>query len=361
MHVSARADWGGGPEHIYQLISHIKDDFDFYVACPNDDPYFNRFYYLLGGNRLCEIPHRKFSLRALFGICKFVLENKISLIHSHGKGGGLYGRLAALLCHVPCVHTFHGIHIGEYNVFKKWLYLVLERVLSHITNIGIAISAGERSQILHNRLFHPDRLVTVPNGVKIPYLESMVIPNANPFLVIHISRFDVAKNSEFIVDILDCLRREKKASLIKIVCIGSGIGVTQLRAKLAELCLDKYVLFTGALADPSIYFKGALCYLSTSRWEGLPLALLEAMSYNLPVVASDVVGNRDAVEDGITGFLYNLGDARAACKALLSLANNVPLAMQMGQEGRKRIEDNYDACRMASDTSQVYYGIMRHA
>jgi len=86
--ISSRADYGGGPEHIYKLISLLHEEVIFYVACPIDIPYWHRYSELLTVNNLFEIPHRKFSIKYLLALRTFTKNNKIDIIHSHGKGAG---------------------------------------------------------------------------------------------------------------------------------------------------------------------------------------------------------------------------------------------------------------------------------
>ena len=95
--ISVRADFGGGPEHIYRLVQKLKDEIEIYIACPNDYPYWNRYERLVNAERMIRIPHRKFKLYAVSSLIFFLHKHQIDLIHSHGKGAGIYGRTLRLI------------------------------------------------------------------------------------------------------------------------------------------------------------------------------------------------------------------------------------------------------------------------
>ena len=124
--LTSRADFGGGPEHIFQLLSHISQTYDCYVACPQDKPYYEKYITILSPGKVLHLPHRSFHIKSLLTLSKLIKSEGIQLLHSHGKGAGLYSRLLSLLTCVPCIHTFHGLHIGSYNHFQKIIYNLYE-------------------------------------------------------------------------------------------------------------------------------------------------------------------------------------------------------------------------------------------
>lgn len=127
--ISVRADHGGGPRQLYQLIKGLKDEFKFFVACPRNEPYFASLEKLIGSERLIEIPYRRLDFQSFKRIHQKISSEKITLIHSHGKGAGFYSRLLVFFSDVRVVHTFHGIHIGGLNSIKRFFYIWLERCL----------------------------------------------------------------------------------------------------------------------------------------------------------------------------------------------------------------------------------------
>jgi len=94
--------------------------------------------------------------------------------------------------------------------------------------------------------------------------------------------------------------------------------------------------------------------LSSRGWEGLPLTVLEAMATGLAVIASDVGGTREALQDGETGYLYSPGDAVELSRLLLRLAHDPTLAMEMGRRGLARVREQFSVERMVRETVALY-------
>jgi len=350
--ITARADFGGGPEHLWQLLKHMPVRERLYVACPQDYPYFERFCRIIGTDKVCLVPHRKFTLESLWKLRSFCKQHTITVLHSHGKGAGVYSRFLTLLTGIPVVHTFHGVHMGEYGLLKKCLYRMYERCMSLITRKGIAVSQGEYRNIVHEGLMPKKKLFLIPNGVEVP--ESMPgDPAGPPYHVVCVTRFTYQKNSEFLVDIACCLQSMKRLSHFTFILIGDGPERNTVMQRARESGLDWAIKFTGATPDPHLFFRQSLCFLSTSRWEGMPLAVLEAMAHGLPAVVSDVVGNRDAVQQGATGILYPEGNAQAAAEALCHMADNHQIRKKYILQSREFIASHHNVQQMAVHTLNV--------
>lgn len=353
--ISVRADPGGGPKHVGDLLRFLPPWVDAYVACPREKPYWGLYSALIGQERLQEIPHRVFSWRALVKLWKFARTNRIEVIHSHGKGAGIYGRLLALLTRCRCIHTYHGIHLGSYGYFQCRAYIVIERILSLITHHLVAVSASEAKWASQLRLCPAGRLVTIVNGVALPeILPASTNVDRSPFTVLSSSWFNRQKNSEMLLPILQGLQEMGQGRQLRFVVIGDGDGRIRLERELREQVPGMAVEFAGLVDDPAAMMRGADCFLSTSRWEGLPYAILEAMAHGLPVVATDVTGNRDLVDHEQTGLLFALERPDQAASAILRLADNREMAQSMGCRGRLRVQTEFDLERMVLQICTLY-------
>lgn len=357
--LTLRADFGGGPEHLWQLLKNMPEDMSACVACPEDYPYFERYCDCVGKENVFVLPHRAFSLKKLWALRAFCRARGVVVLHSHGKGAGLYSRLLAFLTGIPCVHTFHGVHVKEYGPLKKALYCLAEKCMGLFTRKGIAVSGGEREQILAEGLLPETKLTLIENGV--PVSDDTIIAQGPPFRVVSISRFDAAKHSDFIIPILAALRQRDRLGDFSFIVVGDGPGRTEVENAAREQGLADFLTCVGATSTPHSFFSGALCYLSTSRWEGMPLAVLEAMAHGLAPVVTDVVGNRDVVDDGVNGFVYREEDAAAAADALCRLADNPELRQSFSENARAYVRQRHDVCVMSSATYDLLRELMRSA
>jgi len=357
--ITVRADYGGGPEHLYRLISKLSPALEIYTACPRDIPYWDKYADLLGEDCLIEIPHRKFTIHSLFKLLNFISNKKINIVHSHGKGAGIYGRVIAMLSSSKCVHTFHGLHIQSYNKLKMVLYKNIEKFLSLFTGAVIAVSQSEYELLLKEGLVSQKKLKLIENSVNIP---SLTVPESifdlAKLKIITISRFDYAKNTSLLISIAEEIKNSGRLDRFEIIILGSGPEETQLIKEVDQKKLNEYILFKGFISDPYKYLIESFCYLSTSRWEGMPLGVLEAMSVGLPVIATDVVGNKDSVQHEITGYLYKQYNHAEAADYLIKLADDKDLWRKFSKASRQIAESRFSIKRMAEETKKVYSEVL---
>jgi len=354
LYVTLSSTLGGGPEHIYRLLQRTDPDtLTPYIAAPRSKPYWDRYASLVGEKRMLALPVRRLTLAAFTRLALFTQKHGIHLVHSHGKGAGIYGRLLACLPGLACVHTYHGLHLPPGRL-QNVLYRRLERVLGHVTAAAIAVSPGEYENILALGFCRRSRLFHIANGV---IVEQTVCPPETlpPFRIVHCSRFDpVQKNSEALVPIALALKARGLGEAVQFVLLGQGERLPALQEAIQSARCETMFQILGFHPDPRQILRGAGCYLSTSRWEGLPLAVLEAMAEGVPVVASDVVGNRDAVRHGETGWLFPLHQPAMAADWIGKLLHDAGLRQQLGVQAHARALHAYNIQSMASQILALY-------
>lgn len=349
--VTARSDIGGGPEHLFRLMESLGGRAEFIVACPRQQPYWDRYGRLSNVQELVEIPARRLTLAAIRNVVRTAVREDVDVVHSHGKGAGIYGRISAVLARRRCVHTFHGLHVGSYSKLARHAYLMLERALSVVTHIAICVSPGERDQIREARLMPERKLEVIPNGVRAQPRSVRVSSSADLHLVA-VTRYNFQKNTELAVEILRELNR-RRAGSARLSLLGTGDGLAGIRRSVLQFGLESSVHLVGAVDDTAPFMSDADVFLSTSRWEGLPLAVLEAMASGLPVVATDVVGNRDTVVHGQSGLLFAHGDVRSGADAVEMLRAS-GMRRRLGDAARQRVHDYFSVEAMADATFLVY-------
>ncbi|HMU41926.1 MAG TPA: glycosyltransferase [Ignavibacteriaceae bacterium] len=358
--VTSRADYGGGPEHVFRLLSGLKNDFDFFVACPFEEPYFEKYQNNVLLQKMISIPHRKFTFSDLSRIKSFILKNDIQIIHSHGKGAGIYSRILAGLTNTKCIHTFHGVHINQYNGLSKTVYKIIERFLKKRTNAFVSVSQSEYESVLKNKFADKNKLHVIENGVAIPDVSiNENVFYTKPLLITSITRFDYAKNSSLVINILDHLAKTNSPDQFKFIFIGKGPEEYSIKIKLKEKKLSSYVEFTGNLSNPEEILNKSFCYVSTSRWEGLPLGMLEAMAIGLPCIATNVTGNRDIVINQVNGFLFNLTEPQMAANYLTKLSDDLNLWRKFSTNARNLTIEKYSLGSMLEKTKNLYEEINR--
>lgn len=271
------------------------------------------------------------------------------LLHAHSSKAGVIGRVAARVAGVKSVFTAHGWAFTEgVHPTRKHLALGLERVAARLGDAVICVSYQDLDLALRYRVVKRERALVVWNGV--PDTVERAHPGLEPPRLVMVARFSPQKDHELLLRSLAGLQDLSWT----LDLLGDGPLLPRMKALARELGLENRVRFWGRRLDVATVLAEAQVFVLTSRWEGLPLTILEAMRAGLPVVASDVGGVREAVVDGLTGFLVPRGDVSHLRERLGVLLTDPKLRVQMGMAARKRYEEHFTAERMVEAVWEVY-------
>jgi glycosyltransferase involved in cell wall biosynthesis len=355
---------GGGAKHVYDLVRQLRGEFSFSVACPANGPYFDKFKDL--GVPVCNVPFTALSLRSFRQLQGLIKGDGTDLVHVHGRKAGFYGRLACLFASTPVVYSFHGLHYQKHGVLLRTLSVGIERALGKRTDRFINVSSSERQACLASGLLDVERSLVVWNGIDWRSFDALTTDaqrvkaglgfGPSDRVVGHIAKFDVQKAQDELVAAIPFV--SEKCPSAKFLFVGDGALRPQIEDQVARLGMDKQVVFTGYRDDVALLLKAIDVVVLPSRWEGLPLILLEAMACRKPIVASRVTGNIDVVVDGVTGFLVPSGVPQALAEKLVLLLQDARLCGELGQRGRERVEQVFSLDRMVAHMRSVYQDLL---
>ncbi|PYN85668.1 MAG: hypothetical protein DMD87_22450 [Candidatus Rokuibacteriota bacterium] len=350
---------GGGPRQVLHLVRHLPaSEFQASVAGPWDARCAEDLRTVgveLAGIAVDSLGAFPSTLRR---VVRLVRETRADVVHSHGKGAGLYGRLGARLAGVPSVHTFHGIHYESYSLAGQSIYLAVERALARITHTVINVSKTQNAEALRLGLARPGRSAVVVNGIDVDELGARPVSkreslglSADDHVLGCVARFDPVKRHDALVNALALVAKRRPKAVLLLV--GEGPEKARIDRLAAELGVR--VVSPGAVGwEASVYASFDL-YVTASSKEGLPLAPLEAMASGLAVVATDVPGHRDVVEHETTGLLVAPdGGAAALADAIESLLGDPERRRRMGRAGRARVVRDFTLHSMVAQTAAVY-------
>ncbi|HKW94729.1 MAG TPA: glycosyltransferase, partial [Methylomirabilota bacterium] len=300
----------------------------------------------------------RLSIGALREAVRMARRSRAQVIHSHGKGAGLYGRVAARLTGAAAVHTFHGIHHADYSR----LYLTLERALARMSRAVIHVSASQAAEADALGLSPAARTHVIVNGVDAAAVAALVSRGSSTraelglrddaLVLATVARFDPIKALDVLLRALPLIAARLPTA--QLLVVGDGPERDRLHALARGLGLGGRAVFTGAVPDAVRLVALADLYVTASRREGMPLAVLEAMACGLPVLATRVPGHTDVVQDGVTGALVPADDPAALAEAAVRLLNHRPRLAVLGQAGRKRVLQDFDRARMFREIADVY-------
>lgn len=353
--ITGRADPGGGPEHVFQLSRQLVRGGEVFIAAPNEHPYWPRYRELVGSEHLFEIPHRAFSWAVVKRLENWCRENEIDVVHSHGRAAGLYARLLSRRVARIRVHTPHGTL--QFKSVKDVIYWGADVLLARRTDLTIAVARSEREQ-LRRRLFLRSRLIDIPNGVNVAATTPNLAPRmTRPLRLVHVTRFIPQKNTEMVLAIMASLQDRGALDLFHVDVLGDGPERAAIEERARAMGLSAHITFHGAKDSIAPYLASAYGFLTTSRWEGMPLAVLEALAAGVPVVASDIAGNNDVVTREV-GRLFPLGEPALAASHLLDLAQDVSQWQALAIAAAERVRSKFSVERMAADTRAEYLRLL---
>lgn len=358
LYVITRAEHGGAQVHVSQLIEGFRGRYESFLAVGEEGFLADRAREL--GAEVTILPDLVHPISpgkdmgALFSISRYIKEIEPDLVHAHSSKAGLLGRLAAKLRGVPSVFTAHGWAFTD-GVSKKQkaIAIPLERFAGKLASKIITVSEYDKRLAMKYKVVPEEKIKAVWNGVPDTEWRSNNVDGA-PRLVM-VARFSEQKDHATLLSALGGMKDWEWT----LDLIGGGPGLDEVRAMSRELGIGHRVNFLGALEPDQVekLLSNSSIFVLSSRWEGLPLVIIEAMRAELPVVATDVGGVSEAVIDGETGYLIAPGDAGGLRSRLKKLMDSQDLRRKMGKAGRARYEKYFTVERMLRETAKVYEGV----
>ncbi len=286
------------------------------------------------------------------------------IVHTHAAKAGALGRLAARLARVPVtVHTFHG-HVlrGYFNPAIAAAFRAIERALARRTTRIVAISPGQREELLAMGIGCPEQMAVVPLGLELdPFLESqarrgalrrhLALPPEAKVLGIVARLVPIKDHATFFAA---AARVAQADPALHLVVAGDGPLRGELEALAGSSGLAGRAHFLGWWEDlPALYADLDVLALS-SRNEGTPVCLLEAMAAGVAVVATRVGGVPDMVRHGETGLLVPAGDPAALAAAVATLLADPERRLALGLAGRRAVYPAYDVKTLIARVEALY-------
>lgn len=283
----------------------------------------------------------------LRGICKSWSPD---ILVAHGYSEHLWGRIAALWAKVP-----HIVHV-EHNSRERYTFarLRLALWLARHTDAIVGVSEGVKSRLLELG-FPAEKCMAIPNGVDFSKMTSVTTP---PWLdrwphVIMASRFARQKDHGTLIKAMGFLQDRNLPTRLSLAGLGKAHLIRQSGKLVQQAGLADRVDFLGHVDHlPQLLAQHQVFVLST-HYEGMPLALIEAMAMGCACIATDVVGVREVIDHGRTGLLVPEGDALALADAMALLLSSPAMAEKLGQAARQMVMDNFNL-----DTMNERYSLL---
>jgi L-malate glycosyltransferase len=349
--------WAGAEVMAFQLIKAQRDSGNLSVSAIvfNEGTLCERLRDL--GVEVHVFEEKKYSFfPLLLKIVKVLKNQKNEIVHSHRYKENLLAFLASLfLPSIRLVSTLHGLQEKGLLLRTRLFYHVNFFLLSRFYLKTVAVSSDMHIACLKQMKFKPEKVAVVHNGIAVPP-ETRTQKRNDVFVVGSCGRFFPVKNYPLMVEIARILK-PKTAIVFKLA--GDGPGRPHLESLIAQYGLESSFELCGHKSDLTDFYRGLDVFINTSLHEGIPMSILEAMSYAVPVVGSKTGGIKEIIEEGKDGFFAQSGDAEGFAQKCLFLFENPEAHRTMGKNAREKIISSFSIQSCAEGYLKVYKQAMR--
>jgi glycosyltransferase involved in cell wall biosynthesis len=295
--------------------------------------------------------------RALVALGRLLRRWRPDVLHAHMVHANLLGRLSRLVAPTPMViSTIHNENEGA-----RWRY-VAYRLTDRLSDVTTTVSRVAQVEAARRGSAPAGSILLVPNGLSTaPYARDAAVRAraraaldlGDRFTWLAVGRLAEPKGYRDMVTAFAEVVREHPGATLLIA--GTGSLEDEIRAEAHRLGIDDSVRLLGLRSDVPALMQAADGFLMTSLWEGLPMVLLEAGASGLPVVATDVGGTRDAVLDGVSGYVTPAATPGATAQAIGRVMRMSEVDREaMGAAGRRHIQETFDIGAVGDIWERLY-------
>ncbi|KEQ28842.1 hypothetical protein N180_19560 [Pedobacter antarcticus 4BY] len=357
LHAIRQGKIGGGETHVLDLVHQLnRDKFESVILAFTPGPMVDQLK--SEGFTVYVVPtERPFNWKAWPAVTQILTDENIDLVHAHGTRANSNTFYSAKKLNIPLVYTVHGWSFHpDQSMPVKFIRAQSERLLVSKADHTICVSQSNladgkkrfpisRGSVIVNGInqnkFNPDQ--TFPDFRKEINIDNSVV------LVGYIARITVQK------DPFTFLRAiALTPEVIKFVIIGDGELKPEMLRLAGELGLTDRIVFLDFRSDIPSILNAIDIFCLPSLWEGLPIALLEAMAMRKAIVATAIDGTRDLVRQMENGVLVPVSESSKLADAITTLASDRNLRERLGEQAYRTIKDNFGVEEMALKIENVY-------
>ncbi len=311
-------------------------------------------------------------LRALWSIYRALVRWQPDIVHTHMAKAGTLGRLASIAYKwtpkrsgaARLIHTYHGhVFEGYFDALSTRLFLTIERWLARRTDVLITISPTVVKDLQAYRVGDARQVRVVPLGFNLDRLLALSAPDRrtarhtlgipdDAIVVATVGRLTAIKQQSLFLQMAERLLGQSRQ--FGFLVVGDGDRRRDLERQAAQLGIEAHTRFLGWRGDLETIYGATDIFVLTSRNEGTPVALIEAMAAGVAPVSTDVGAVRDVITSSQVGSLVPFGDPAALATAVMELADDPARRESMGSQARASVRERFQQERLVGDIAQLY-------
>jgi len=311
------------------------------------------------GIKVYLIPQKKHGTDyfSFLKVAKILRQGKIDVIHTHNTQPFVDGTLGALLSGVKTiVHTDHARDFPD-----KFRYMLAEHLMSYFAYRIVGVSDHTSANLIRYEKIFPRKVMTIENGIDGSRFEIEIdrekkrrelgISNNGPIIGLGV-RLVEQKGITYLLQAMPQVIKSFPG--ITLVIAGDGYLKSALQHEAIKLGIRKNVLFLGVRLDIPELVKLFDIYVLPSQWEGMPMALLEAMAAGCPIIATNVGGVSKVITDGQNGILVPFASVERLAEVIIKLLSDDNLRNRFLHAGLNRFNEEFSATKMTRNYERLY-------
>ncbi|WP_319371128.1 glycosyltransferase family 4 protein [uncultured Ilyobacter sp.] len=363
---------GGGTEYIITIINMLREKFDVEIHMnygkeevrQNYQKYFDDIIFHKT-NIVRSINFFK-DLSSLKELVSLMRKEKFDVVHTNTSKSGVLGRFAAKISRVPFVfHTVHGFAFHEQSSkISIKIYSFIEKICSKFCDYIVTVSDFHRNWAIELGIAPKDKIISIPNGLDPNRIRPMKERDEvrtelgiaqEEVAIFTIGRLAKQKGLEYLLEAIALLNKDDLQSNYKFYIAGSGELESELKNKARQLNIEHKLKFLGFRKDVNNLLEAADILVIPSLWEGLSIALLEAMAAKKAIICTNIGSNLTVVRNGKEAIMVNCKDSKGIKENLMKLLlNKENLRVKLSSNAYQRFNEEFNKDKMIDRYFRFY-------
>ncbi|MCX7842203.1 MAG: glycosyltransferase family 4 protein [Clostridia bacterium] len=359
-----RSITGGAQKIVFSLIKGLYTKYNIILACAPGGELIEWVNSLGSKIKIYELPTFKRSINpaadliTLFRLIRIIKEEKVDIVHCHSSKAGLLGRLSARLCGVrKIIYTVHGwSYILCQNKFLQAVLVLIEIFAASLSSNIITVSSADEIIAYKWLKRYKAKISKICNGINLQIENSILRKSLNiepnKTIIGITARLCEEKQPLYIIDIFSEILKKNKDLIF--IWIGDGPLKERCLYEVKNLGIGAQFIFLGNREDVASLIGDFDAFVLLSKWEGLPLSVIEAMFAGLPIIANDVGGVSELVRDKVNGLLIKNNDKNDIIKRIEELVLNKALMKEYGLKSKELAMQYFTEDKMVKEYEKIY-------
>lgn len=351
---------GGAEVLVDRLIRQLRARFRFIVVCLDQVGELGERLAAESIPVVCLKRRPGFDWRCVQALHRLLESERIDVVHAHQYTPFAYGIATRIFGRRPPVlFTEHGRFFPDY---PNWKRKAFNSLLRRRSDRFVAVGHAVREALVNNEGLPRTRIQVVYNGIDLSrsqsepcspcqVRESLGIAK-DAIVVLTVARLDPIKDHRTALAAI--ARAVRQIPQLRYLIVGDGPQRESIEREITSLGLRDTVSMLGTRRDVNAMLSASDIFLLTSVSEGIPVTILEAMAAGVPVVATEVGGVPELVDDGVTGFLAPASDSAALADSIVRLCASAELRRSVAERARQRVASDFSQSTMIDEYARLY-------